>query len=289
MLGSVLLFAFLVSQSPFDAGLDAYRRRDFARAVTLLAPAVEQGPSDPKYQEAVAALGLSYHLLGDSAKAVPLLEKSSGWAPQNVELAYALGISCLAQHRADAARSAFARMFRLPPKSPHARLITARFMVRERLEEEAAREIAPLAASDPALPGVHFLLGELAIFRADMDAAIRELELETAVNPTFAMAYYRLGDAFTRKEMWAEAVPALQKAIWLNPDFSSPYILLGKTYFRLGHAEFAEGMLRRALALDPNNAGAHYLLGTVLRAAGRDTEARKEFEAMRQLKTEPER
>jgi tetratricopeptide (TPR) repeat protein len=217
-------------------------------------------------------------------KAAPLLEAASAALPERADLARASGLCYLRLHNAKGARLAFARLFSVPPDSAQARLLAAKMMMGEQLEDMAETELREAAKLDAKLPELHFILGELAIFRNDIDVGISELQQEIAINPAFAITYYRLGDAFTRKDMWDQAVGPLQKAIWLNPDFSSPYILLGKVYYRMNRLEFAEGMLKQAVRMDPSNAGTHYLLGNVYRNMGRHEDSRKEFELWKRVK-----
>jgi tetratricopeptide (TPR) repeat protein len=221
---------------------------------------------------------------GQYQKAAPLLEAASAASPERPELARASGLCYLRLHNSAEARLAFARLFGVPPDSAKARLLAAKMMMGEQLEEMAEQELRAAAKLDPKLPEVHFIAGEIAIFRGDTDTGIAEMEKEIVLNPAFYMAYYRLGDAFTRKDMWDRSVGPLQKSIWLNPDFSSPYILLGKAYYHMDQLEFAAGMLKQAVRMDPNNAGAHYLLGNVYRQMGRREDSRKEFELWRKAK-----
>lgn len=281
-----LRFAAIAQPRPdFDSAMAAYRQRDYATAAKLLAALLDsRGEENPHYREGTAALGLTYHFLEEHGKAIPLLSKASEWQVQNPEFAYALGLSHLRLNESQGARKAFARMFGAPPDSARARLLTARFMIREHLENLAWIELEQAARIEPGLPQLHYLLGELAITRGEHDRAIAELEKEITLNPAFGMAHYRLADAFTRKDRLADAVPPLQKAIWLNPEFSSPYILLGKVYDKLGQTESAEAMFKKALAMDPNNAMTHYLAGVFYRKLGRGDEARVHFEAHKRLK-----
>jgi len=225
--------------------------------------------------------GLRLFAQGRYQEAAPLLAAASTASPDRPELARALGLCYLRLQKADGARAAFARSFAVPPGSAKARLLAAKMMMGEQLEEMAEPELRAAVQLEPKLPEAHFMLGELAIFHGDMDTGIAELREEISLNPAYSMAYYRLGDAFTRKELWEQAVAPLEKAIWLNPDFSSPYILLGKAYYHTDKLEFAEGMLKQALRMDPNNAGAHYLLANVYRDLGRQDDSRKELELWR--------
>ena len=235
------------------------------------------------------AEGFRLFAQGNYRQAAPLLEAAIAAAPDQPELARALGLCYLRLQNAAGARTAFARLFGVPPDSGKARLLTAKMMMGESLEEMAEPELRAVVKMEPNLPEAHYMLGELSIYRGDTDTGIAELQKEISINPAFAMAYYRLGDALTRKEQWDQAVAPLERAIWLSPEFSSPYILLGKAYYRTGRLSFAQGMLKKALSIDPKNRGAHYLLATVYREMGRQEDARQELEIWKQLKEAKEK
>jgi tetratricopeptide (TPR) repeat protein len=266
-------------------GLAYYRKSDYARAIQYLSGAVGSAPGESKeYRQSVQMLGLSHYMLGHAVEAVPYLEQLNRWTPEGIEIAYALGVSYVRIREADKARATFARMFKIPPGAASAYLINAQMMVRQQMEELAEKELQKALELDPRLPQANFLLGELAIYHAQIDRGVELLQKEIAINPAFGMAYYRLGEAYTRQLKWDEAIQPLQKSIWLNPYFSGPYIVLGKVYLKKADLSNAENMLRRALQMDPNNYSGHHLLAQVLQQANRAEEARKEFELAERLR-----
>lgn len=272
-------------QTDYLQGQAFYRKGDSARAVESLTKAVGAAPREGKeYRQAVQMLALSHFVLGHFGEALPYLEQLSRWSPDNVETAYALGVCHIQTHSPDKSREAFARMFKVPPASAPAYLINAQMLVRQHFEEFAEKELVKALELDPRLPQANFLLGELAVYHAQVDRGIQLLEKEIALNPTFGMAHYRLGEALTRQLRWDEAIAPLQKSIWLNPYFSGPYIVLGKVYLKKDDLQNAEGMLRRALQMDPNNFSGHHLLAQVLQKSDRPEEARKEFELAERLR-----
>jgi tetratricopeptide (TPR) repeat protein len=267
-------------------GLAYYQKADYARAVEYLASSVRQSKEESaQYRQGVQLLGMSHYFLGHSKEAVTYLELVKGWSPDNIENAYVLGVSLLQSQDVERARGSFARMFAVPPDSASAYLINAQMMIRQGLEELAEKELAKALALDPRLPQVNYLLGELAIYHARIDAGVELLKKEIAINPGFAMSYYMLGEAYGRQLKWDEAIAPLQKSIWLNPFFSGPYIVLGKVYLKKGDLPNAESILRRALAMDPNNYSGHHLLAQVFQQANRMAEAKKEFDIAESLRT----
>ncbi|MGA2136140.1 MAG: tetratricopeptide repeat protein [Bryobacteraceae bacterium] len=239
-------------------------------------------PADPGFLR-----GRTEYVAGHIAAAVPLLEKARAAGVDNNELFFMLGNIYLQSHQIPKARAAFGELFAVAPESGAARLFTAQMLMRAELEDEAQVELEAAVAHEPNLPQAHYMLGELAIYRAQIDKAASELSREIALNPDFALAYYRLGDAYTHREDWEHAVPPLQRAIWLNPTYSGPYILLGKAYFKMGDLTEAERLLRRALQMDPRNASAHYLLGRTLIQAGHADEGKRLLKEWEELREKP--
>jgi len=281
-----------VPKSPADEaqvnhllGLAYYQKADYQRAVEYLSTSSKQAKEgSPQYRQAVKLLGMAHYFLGHSKEAVTYLELVRGWAPDNTENAYVLGVCYLQSQDAENARRSFARMFALQPDSASAWLINAQMMIRQGLEESAEKELARALELDPKLPQANYLLGELAVYHANIDRGIELLKKEIAINPGFAMSYYMLGEAYSRQLKWDDAIAPLQKSIWLNPFFSGPYIALGKVYLKKADLANAEAMLRRALAMDPNNYSGHHLLAQVLQQANRMAEAKKEFEVAESLR-----
>ncbi len=238
----------------------------------------------PEYKEAVQMLGLSHYLLGHLAESIPYLEQLVVWNPENSELTYALGICYIQTRNPIRSREIYARLFGVSVNSPSAFLLNAQMHVRQRFEETAEIELIQALKLDPKLPQANFILGELAIYKAEIDKGIIFLKKEIELNPANGMAYYRLGEALSRQLKWDESIQPLQKSIWLNPFFSGPYIVLGKVYFKKDDLGNAENLLRRAVSMDTKNFSAHHLLAQVLQKAGKIDDAKKEFEIAEQLR-----
>jgi tetratricopeptide (TPR) repeat protein len=259
-------------------GVAHYHADDPSSAVAALLPVVDSFPGDSlERREAEQVLGLSLFVVGRFAEAVPRLEATRRWAPENLELAYALSQAYIRTQRPEGARAALASIYGVEPDSAGAHLLTAQTMIRLELDSLAEPELKTALEKDPRLANANFLLGQVALFRGRIDEAIALSQRELAVNPGHSTALSQLGDAYLRQGREAEAIAALQKSLWLNPYYSAPYILLGRAYMKQGEAATAEGMLRRAIQYDPNNRSAHYLLAQLLQRAGREEEARREF------------
>src|SRR5205823_1157571 len=227
-------------------GTAYYKKGDYTKAVQSLKAAVEQDPHD---NEAVQLLGLSYYLSGRPADAIPLLEKVQTWYPRaNVDASYILGLCYIQTKDYPHARSAFAKMFDVPPESAPAYLFTARMLFRQEFDPIGEEYAQKAVALDPKLPLAHFLLGELYLFKSRVPESIAEFQKELAINPGDAAAYYKLADAYSRIQKFDDAERLLQRSIWLDATSTGPYILMGKVLEKKGEPELAVRSLRHALA-----------------------------------------
>ncbi len=279
------ILLLLLQASEHSTAVAAYKQHKFPDAVAHFTEALKaEHPDTAEYDESVLLMGQSYFLDSKYKDAIPWLEKATAAKSPTPEAAYMLGNACIFTQQTDKAVKAFAQLFQVGANSAGAHLTTARMMLRQDADGEAATQARLALEVDPRVPEAHFLLGEVAILHAEIDDAIAELKKEIEINPSFAMAYYRLGDAYSRRERWDEAMGPLERSVWLNPNYSAPFILLGKGYLKRKELANADGILRHALRLDPQNVSAHYLLGQTLMQLGKPEEAKKEMDRWKELK-----
>ena len=277
----------LASRTPPPAGLDHelgtayYKRSDFLKAAQYLKQALSENPKD---DEAVQLLGLSYYLAGRPGDAIPYLEKVQTWYPRaNVDASYILGICYNQSKNYPQARIAFARMFDVKPDSAASYLFTARMLFRQEFDPVAEEYAQKAVALDPSLPLAHFLLGELYLYKSRIPEAMTALQHELAINPGYAAAYYKLADAYSRVQKYEDAERLLQRSIWLDATSTGPYILMGKVLEKKGEPALAVRALQRAAAMDPNNPITHHLLGQTYRDLGQTADAERELKLAEQL------
>ncbi len=277
----------LAARTPLPAGLSHelgtayYKKSDYLKAAEYLKQALAENPKD---DEAVQLLGLSYYLAGRPGEAIPYLEKVQTWYPRaNVDASYILGVCYIQSKDYPQARVAFAKMFDVKPDSAASYLFTARMLFRQEFDPVAEEYAQKAVALDPKLPMAHFLLGELHLYKSRIPEAIADLQQELAINPGYAAAYYKLADAYSRVQKYDDAERLLQRSIWLDATSTGPYILMGKVLEKKGEAALAVRTLQRAVAMDPNNPISHHLLGQSYRDLGKTDDAERELKLAEQL------
>ena len=234
-----------------ELGTAYYRKGEYAKAIESLKKAAS---ADANNSEAVQLLGLSYYLGGHPVEAIPLLEKVQAWYPRaNVDASYILGICYIQTKDYPHARVAFAKMFDVPSDSAVSYLFTARMLLRQEFDPVAEEYAQKAATIDPKLPLVHFLLGELFLYKSRVPEAVSEFKKELAINPAHAATYYKLADAYSRIQEFDDAERLLQRSIWLDATSTGPYILMGKVLEKKGEFELAVRALQRAATMDPSN------------------------------------
>jgi len=220
---------FSARRSSRQTALEFYRRHQYAKATETFEKAVATEPKDGKeYRESVLLFGQNYCLTGARVNAI--------------EVSYMLGNAHTQTRQPQKAVDPFAVMFGFKPNSAAAHLITAQFMVRQEFEEDARKERTTAVQLDPNLPQTHDLLGEMAIFRANIDTAIEELTREIAMNPDFAIAYYKLGEL-------ANAEGMLRRALATDPNNYSAHYMLGQVLMQEEKTEEGKKMLDKSREL----------------------------------------
>lgn len=258
-----------------------FRKGDYPHAIEFLTKALAEGGED---NEVTQLLGLSYYLSNKPAEAIPLLTKVQTWFPAvNIDAAYILGLCYIQTKDYPQARKAFGKMFDVPADSAAAYLFTARMLLRQEYDPIAEEYAQKAAALDPKLPLVHFLLGELYLYKSRIPESIAEFQKELSLNPGYAPGYYKLADAYSRIQEFDDAERLLQRSIWLDATSTGPYILMGKVLEKKGEPELAIRALQRAATMDPNNSMTHHLLGQAYRDVGKSEDAARELKLAEQL------
>ncbi len=253
----------------YDLGRLAEAEKAFGRAVAR----------DAGDQAAAQMEGLTLFRLGRPAEAIPLLEKSHTFGPQNkADPTYVLALCYVDTRRYDEARHAFAAQYGFPPDGAAAYLLAARMLLRREYLPIAQQDAEKALSLEPHLPLAHELLGEIALAGNHTEVAIAELEQERALDPLQGAVYERLGDAYSRAARYGDAVRVLQQAVLLEPNATGPYILLGKVMLKQNQPAGALTFLQKAGAMDPANYMTHNLLAQAYRAMGRTAEAAREVE-----------
>jgi TolB-like protein len=139
---------------------------------------------------------------------------------------------------------------------------------------ELAAELAGKAAVlDPSLPQVHFVSGQVDLFRRRHLAAIEATQRALSVDPNYADAYALSAWVLNYAGRPAEAQGALDKAMRLNPRPTASYLeVLGEILFAQRRYAESASVFATVLDINPNYMRARMWSAAALAQMG-DTES----------------
>jgi superkiller protein 3 len=256
-----------------NLGLAYLRKEDHVQALPLFARVVE---IDPQHVQARQLLALCRAYVGQLAPAIRDLEDLRAAAPRDENVLFLLGFAYLKNQDSAKAREIFQLMF--DAAGPvRAQFLLAKANYEAHLFSQAEESFLEVLRLDPNFPGVHAELGKVYVSLRRTDEAIRELELALKDNPGDGDTSFSLGSLLVQEGRDAEGIPYLEQAKKAKPDFWASYFYLGKAKLRLEKPAEAVVVLQKAVELNPDDASVYYQFARALQACGRQSEARRAF------------
>jgi tetratricopeptide (TPR) repeat protein len=217
---------------------DAFKRRDYKRAESIL---VDEAESDPKSIQTARLLVLAggiFFLDGEFRNSVIAWKKAEAIAPLDERSRFTLAMAYVKLNRRDWAR----------------------------------QELEKLAVTRPQNPLYHYWLARLDYDAQNYAAAITRLQEVVGLDPEMMRAYETLGLCYDYLGKFEEAVKSYDRAVELNHLQSKPsawpHVDRAISLISLNRLVEAEKDLRDALAYDARLPQAHYQLGRVLEMRG---------------------
>ena len=269
-----------------ELGLAYYRTGKLVEARDAFAAATKEDPSDI---ESIQMEGLTLYRLGQPAAAIPYLERVRQWtAHSNADANYVLGLCYLNSQQYDKARGAFAAQYGVTADSAQAYLLLGTMLMHANMPELAGQAASKAIQLAPGLPLAHLMLGEVDLFKSNVNGAVSEFEREREIDPGNSTVYDRLGDAYTRLGRYEEAQQSLMKAISLDTSYTGPFLQMGKVLLRRNDPQTALMYLKHAEKMDPGNYMVHTLLSQAYRATGQQDDARREMDIVSKIHSSSE-
>ncbi len=145
---------------------------------------------------------------------------------------------------------------------------------------EGAFNLAQKAiAMDDSLPEAHRILGDIYLYRKDLEQAKKEREKAIALDPNYADGIAGLGEVLIWDGEHDKGITLVKKAMLLNPYHHVWYFyILGVAYILQGRYEDAIEILERGLIRNPDFIGTHLALATLYGGAGHKERCQTEVE-----------
>jgi tetratricopeptide (TPR) repeat protein len=206
---------------------------------------------NPRSEAAYLKLGQIFLTWNTYTPALEVFEEAAALFPDSVIVALGRGLARKGLKQYDEAERDFLECLGKDAKLAVAFDALASMYVQTFRYEDAERVSRQFIASDARdYRGYYYLAAALEGAKRDPAAALEYLRQSTERNPGFAAAYALAGKVMTAQDRTEEAIVQLKRATQLRPDYSPAHLYLANAY----------------------------------RKAGRDAEAVREFQTVRELK-----
>ena len=243
-----------------------YLTRDqVAEAAKHLAAEVEH---HPKNDAAVRQFGLCLARLGDTGRAIRILERLERHSPREGENWRALGFAYLAAKRPREAESALRRALRLPPTTVEERRDLGAALGALGRDAEARVQYRAALALAPRDAPTWLNLGNLERRAGQRDSALACYRRAEAGDSSFALALEAQTQLLRELHRDDEAVAAYRRWLARHPDHHGTRLEAVQFLEALGRADEALDLARAGTRQPVDSGQPHVILAMVLRGRG---------------------
>jgi tetratricopeptide (TPR) repeat protein len=282
---------------PTPGTIEALKAEELAVATRL----TEEFPASA---DAICLLGEVHLAHGHTAEAMLCWQKSLELNPNLAHAYSSMAWVALRRGESEEAVRLFSQALQIAPRSSSIRSPLAGEMLKLGTTHQAVTVLEEQIRRFPGECEGYYLLGKAHEQLGDFAEARNHYRQAVAIRPGYAQAHYglatacvRLGQRDKAKEHMAafkrlknqdgkavsDRLKAYDDSATTRESLARTHTLAGKIYQRERNARKAEEHWRRAAAMDPKNAESRRALTTLLRAAGRQREALRVCEQLREI------
>ena len=206
-------------------------------------------------------------------EALTILQDAARVVGKDAELAYSLGLTLEHQKLLSKALKYYEDAISLNPKEVRYYTKAAEIYLKSDNLVKASEFVQKAKSIEADSPYVHNFLGEMYVYKADIEMAIAEFNAALEIDPTFIDAYVNLGNAYRDFHKYEESIEAFNKALQLDDKHAPAYYGLGRTLMAQENFEGAVAQLELAVRYDPNHKFYHFALGQAYYALKRYADA----------------
>jgi len=219
----------------------------------------------------------------DAERALAYLIKAKRMQPENPDVLFAFGKACLELELLNDAVPALERAAQLRPDNDSYIYVLGSAHVSKKEYDAALKLFQALLKKHPDDSVLNYAIGSVFFLEVKLADAAEYLQKSIQLKPDQNAAYYYLGLVAEGNGHNDEAVAILRDLLRRYPDYSPAYEALGTILLKQRDYPRAQEALEKAVLLDPNSVKAHYQLGILLGRIGKQDDADKEFDIMKQL------
>ncbi|MDX2143315.1 MAG: tetratricopeptide repeat protein [Rhodospirillaceae bacterium] len=264
-----------------ERAVNLHRSARLAEAQALYREVLAIDPGNP---DALNLLGLATHDLGDSAAALPLLEKAIALKPDFAAACFNLANCYRTLNRATEAIAALRQAIALKPSYSDAYLNLGVAYYQLGDFRQAMTTFDAYIAQLPRDPRGYKNKGYCLVALGDDVGAVHALEFAVHLDRKDCASIAKLANAYARTDKLDKAVETMKQACALEPKNGEYFSNLGTWLTKLEFYADAFAAHQTACRLEPDRAEFHYNYGSDLYADGRFEQAVEELSKATELR-----
>ncbi len=236
----------------------------------------------PANSQAVLLLADCYLRMARDKDVLRLLEPEEKKRPEDLAIAYILGLALIHENRADEGQRRIDRIFRNGDSAEaHLMLGSAKMNVSD--FAGARDEFAKAEALNPNLPDVHVLYAKALQFTGDSDLSVKQFKAELELDPYNFDANLQLGAIARQEQNHEQAHQCLARALRTRPGDPGVRYQLAVIAVDEGKPEEARQILESLVKESPQFTEAHVSLSLVYYRLKRPADGKHEQEIAQKL------
>jgi tetratricopeptide (TPR) repeat protein len=218
--------------------------------------------SAPQENRITMLLADCYLQTGDDDRVIELLQPMEAQQPDDLALAYMLGLALLHKGRIDEGQVRLDRILR------NGDTAEARFLLGTRMFESgdypaAVKQLAGAIDLNPNLPQLQSLYGRALLNTGDADAAGSAFQKALVTDANDYAANLGLGQMLTFRKQFNDAIPPLRRALQVRPASAEAELALAQCLTGTGQLGAARPYAERAEQAMPRSAEVHQTLASI--------------------------
>jgi Flp pilus assembly protein TadD len=267
---------------------DAYKRKDYKRAESILVAEAQNNPNSIRTARLLVMAGGAFFLDGEYLNCAIAWKKAEAITPLDDRTRFTLAMAWVKLNRRDWARPELEKLADAHPQDPLFLYWLARLDFDAQNYQAAINRLQSVIVLDPKMMRAYDTLGLCYDYLGQFPEAIqsydRAIELNRLQSKPSPWPHVDRAMSLISLNQLAEAEKSLHEALAYDAHFPQAHYHLGRVLEMQGAYRAAVESLNQAVALKPAYPEPHYLLGRIYHRLGEDQLSRKEIAQFQELK-----
>jgi tetratricopeptide (TPR) repeat protein len=271
---------------------DAFRRRDYKRAESILIDAAEKDPKSMRTAKLLVLAGGIFFLNGEFQNSVIAWKKAEAITPLDDRSRFTLAMAEIKLNHRDWARPELDKLASARPQDPLYLYWLARLDYDAQNYAAAITRLQRVVELDPKMMRAYDSLGLCYDYLGQFNEAIkrynRAVELNRLEPKPSPWPHVDRAISLISLNQLVEAEKNLREALTYDSRLPQAHYQLGRVLEMQGGYQAAAQSLKQAIILEPTYPEPHYLLGRIYHRLGDDRLSKIEIDRFQELKNAAE-